>query len=223
LKESSSKETKIKVQDDLLKALSSFKLKKDKNGEGPVVQVSNVTPTIATEIRNKSAFLVMLTVVGIFLFLVFRFRSIAYGIGAAISLVHDLALVLSVYAIVDGFVPFATEFDQHLIAALLTILGYSINDTVIVFDRIREFLTSRRTDKDDTLMINSALNDTLSRTIITSSTVFVVCIILFLFGGDALKNFSFAMLIGVVIGTYSSLCIATPIVIDLTAKKKSKN
>jgi len=165
----------------------------------------------------------MLTVVGIFLFLVFRFRSIAYGIGAAISLVHDLALVLSVYAIVDGFVPFATEFDQHLIAALLTILGYSINDTVIVFDRIREFLTSRRTDKDDTLMINSALNDTLSRTIITSSTVFVVCIILFLFGGDALKNFSFAMLIGVLIGTYSSLCIATPIVIDLTAKKKSKN
>jgi SecD/SecF fusion protein len=223
LKESSSKETKIKVQEDLLKALSSFKLKKDKNGEGPVVQVSNVTPTIATEIRNKSAFLVMLTIVGIFLFLVFRFRSIAYGIGAAISLVHDLALVLSVYAIVDGLVPFSTEFDQHLIAALLTILGYSINDTVIVFDRIREFLTSRRTDKDDTLMINSALNDTLSRTIITSSTVFVVCIILFLFGGDALKNFSFAMLIGVVIGTYSSLCIATPIVIDLTSKKKSKN
>jgi SecD/SecF fusion protein len=223
LKESSSKETKMKVQEDLLKALSSFELKKDKNGDGPVVQVSNVTPTIATEIRNKSAFLVMLTVVGIFLFLVFRFRSIAYGIGAAISLVHDLALVLSVYAIVDGFVPFSTEFDQHLIAALLTILGYSINDTVIVFDRIREFLTSRRTDKDDTLMINSALNDTLSRTIITSSTVFVVCIILFLFGGDALKNFSFAMLIGVVIGTYSSLCIATPIVIDLTSKKKSKN
>ena len=195
----------------------------NKHGEGPVVQVSNVTPTIATEIRNKSAFLVMLTIVGIFLFLVFRFRSIAYGIGAAISLVHDLALVLSVYAIVDGFVPFSTEFDQHLIAALLTILGYSINDTVIVFDRIREFLTSRRTDKDDTFMINSALNDTLSRTIITSSTVFVVCIILFLFGGDALKNFSFAMLIGVVIGTYSSLCIATPIVVDLTSKKKSKN
>ena len=165
----------------------------------------------------------MLTIVGIFLFLVFRFRSIAYGIGAAISLVHDLALVLSVYAIVDGFVPFSTEFDQHLIAALLTILGYSINDTVIVFDRIREFLTSRRTDKDDTFMINSALNDTLSRTIITSSTVFVVCIILFLFGGDALKNFSFAMLIGVVIGTYSSLCIATPIVVELTSKKKSKN
>jgi len=107
-----------------------------------------------------------------------------------------------------------------LIAALLTLLGYSINDTVIVFDRIREFLTSKRSDKDDTTMINMALNDTLSRTIITSSTVFVVCIILFLFGGDALKNFSFAMLIGVVIGTYSSLCIATPIVVDITSKKK---
>ena len=216
----SGKESKAKVEADLLKALSGFDLIKNKDGEGPVLQVSNVTPTIATEIRNKSGFLVMLTVVGIFLFLVFRFRSIAYGIGAAISLVHDLALVLSVYAIVDGYVPFPTEFDQHLIAALLTLLGYSINDTVIVFDRIREFLTSKRSDKDDTVMINMALNDTLSRTIITSLTVFVVCVILFLFGGDALKNFSFAMLIGVVIGTYSSLCIATPIVVDITNKKK---
>jgi SecD/SecF fusion protein len=214
------KESKAKVEADLLKALSGFELIKNKDGEGPVLQVSNVTPTIATEIRNKSGFLVVLTVVGIFLFLVFRFRSIAYGIGAAISLIHDLALVLSVYAIVDGYVPFATEFDQHLIAALLTLLGYSINDTVIVFDRIREFLTSKRSDKDDTVMINMALNDTLSRTIITSLTVFVVCVILFLFGGDALKNFSFAMLIGVVIGTYSSLCIATPIVVDITNKKK---
>jgi len=215
-----SKESKAKVEADLLKSLSAFELIKNKKGEGPVLQVSNVTPTIATEIRNKSGFLVMLTVIGIFLFLVFRFRSLAYGIGAAISLVHDLALVLSVYAILDGVVPFPTEFDQHLIAALLTLLGYSINDTVIVFDRIREFLTSKRSDKDDTTMINMALNDTLSRTIITSSTVFVVCIILFLFGGDALKNFSFAMLIGVVIGTYSSLCIATPIVVDITSKKK---
>ncbi len=215
-----SKESKAKVETDLLKSLSEFELVKNKKGEGPVLQVSNVTPTIATEIRNKSGFLVMLTVVGIFLFLVFRFRNIAYGLGAAISLIHDLALVLSVYAIVDGYVPFPTEFDQHLIAALLTILGYSINDTVIVFDRIREFLTSRRSEKDDTAMINLALNDTLSRTIITSSTVFVVCIILFLFGGDALKNFSFAMLIGVIIGTYSSLCIATPIVVDITSKKK---
>ena len=137
-KESSSKETKIKVQDDLLKALSSFELKKDKNGEGPVVQVSNVTPTIATEIRNKSAFLVMLTIVGIFLFLVFRFRSIAYGIGAAISLVHDLALVLSVYAIVDGFVPFSTEFDQHLIGPLRRPkigLHFSLFFPVVLADR----------------------------------------------------------------------------------------
>ena len=216
------KETKGKVREDLLKALSGFELKTNKNGDGPILQVSNVTPTIATEIRNKSGVLVILTVVGIFLYLVLRFRSLAYGLGAAISLVHDLALVLSVYAILDGVVPFATEFDQHLIAALLTILGYSINDTVIVFDRIREFLTSKRSDKNDTVMINMALNDTLSRTIITSSTVFVVCIILFLFGGDALKNFSFAMLIGVVIGTYSSLCIATPIVVDLNNKKKNK-
>ncbi len=218
-----SKEGKLRVQEDLLAALSGFELGKGVNGEGPILQRSTVTPSIATEIRNSSGFLVLLTVVAIFLYLVMRFRSVAYGIGAAISLIHDLALVLAIYSLVDGVVPFATEFDQHLIAALLTILGYSINDTVIVFDRIREFLTSKRSNQDDKFMINMALNDTLSRTIITSSTVFVVCVILFLFGGDALKNFSFAMLIGVIVGTYSSLCIATPVVVDLLGKKKQKN
>jgi SecD/SecF fusion protein len=127
------------------------------------------------------------------------------------------------FAILDGVVPFPTDFDQHLIAALLTLLGYSINDTVIVFDRIREFLTNNKAERSDAKLINLAINDTLSRTIITAATVFVVVLILFLFGGDALKGFSLALLIGVVVGTYSSICIATPIVVDFSSKKKPNN
>jgi SecD/SecF fusion protein len=204
------------VRTAVLTALKGFKLV---DGD-PILSSSKVGAAIATSTRDKSAFLVILTVVGIFLYIVFRFRSIAYGMGATVALIHDVLVVLSFFAILDGVVPFPTDFDQNLIAALLTLLGYSINDTVIVFDRIREFLTSKRVDRNDEALINTAINDTLSRTIITSATVFVVVLILFLFGGDALKGFSLALLIGVVVGTYSSICIATPIVVDFSSKKK---
>lgn len=204
------------VRADVLGALKGF----DMVGEDPVMSTSKVGAAIATSTRDKSAFLVILTVVGIFLYIVFRFRSVAYGMGATIALLHDVLVVLSMFAILDGVVPFPTDFDQHLIAALLTLLGYSINDTVIVFDRIREFLTNNKGERSDAKLINLAINDTLSRTIITSATVFVVVLILFLFGGDALKGFSLALLIGVIVGTYSSICIATPIVVDFSTKKK---
>ena len=204
------------VRADVLGALKGFEM----TGEDPVLSTSKVGAAIATSTRDKSAFLVILTVVGIFLYIVFRFRSVAYGMGATIALIHDVLVVLSMFAILDGVVPFPTDFDQHLIAALLTLLGYSINDTVIVFDRIREFLTNNKGERSDARLINLAINDTLSRTIITSATVFVVVLILFLFGGDALKGFSLALLIGVVVGTYSSICIATPIVVDFSTKKK---
>jgi SecD/SecF fusion protein len=166
---------------------------------------------------------VILAIVGIFLYIVLRFRSVAYGLGATIALIHDVLVVLSAFAILDGLMPFPTEFDQHLIAALLTLLGYSINDTVIVFDRIRESLATSRANNNDEGLINEAINSTLSRTVVTSATVFFVLIILFLFGGDALKGFSMALLIGVIAGTYSSICIATPIVVDFSSKKKQNN
>jgi len=209
-------EARDSVRADVLGALKGFEM----TGEDPVLSTSKVGAAIATSTRDKSAFLVILTVVGIFLYIVFRFRSVAYGMGATIALIHDVLVVLSMFAILDGVVPFPTDFDQHLIAALLTLLGYSINDTVIVFDRIREFLTNNKGERSDARLINLAINDTLSRTIITSATVFVVVLILFLFGGDALKGFSLALLIGVVVGTYSSICIATPIVVDFSTKKK---
>lgn len=215
------KAARDQVETDVLNALKGFDLQNVADTGTPVLSRSSVGAAIATSTRNKSAVLVMLAIIGIFVYIVFRFRSVSYGIGATIALIHDVIVVLSIFAILDGMVPFPTDFDQNLIAALLTLVGYSINDTVIVFDRIREYLNERRGDRNDKNLINMAINDTLSRTIITASTVFFVLLILFGFGGDALKGFSLALLVGVVVGTYSSICIATPIVVDMSIGKKS--
>ena len=212
-------EARDSIRAAVLKALTPF----ESPNADKILQTSKVGAAIATSTRDKSAFLVLLTVIGIFLYIVFRFRSVAYGLGATVALVNDVLVVLAVFALLDGVVPFPTDFDQHLIAALLTVVGYSVNDTVIVFDRIREFLSNNKAERSDAKLINSAINETLSRTIITSATVFTVVLILFLFGGDALKGFSLAMLVGVLVGTYSSICIATPIVVDFASKKKPNN
>ncbi|MCC7051427.1 MAG: protein translocase subunit SecDF, partial [Bacteroidia bacterium] len=128
-------------------------------------------------------------------------------------------LILSVFALLNKVVPFTLEIDQHFIAALLTVMGYSMTDTVVVFDRIREFLRINKktsmNQEEKRHIINDALNNTLSRTLITSLTIFLVLLAIFIFGGEVIRGFSFTLLIGVVIGTYSSLCIATPIVVDL--------
>jgi SecD/SecF fusion protein len=128
--------------------------------------------------------------------------------------------MLSFYSILNGILPFAMEVDQNFIAAVLTIIGFSINDTVVVFDRIREFLGTHHHENNKKLVINNALNNTLNRTIITSLTVFMVTFVLFLFGGEVIKGFTFALLVGIVFGTYSSLAIATPIVVDFDKKNK---
>jgi SecD/SecF fusion protein len=130
-------------------------------------------------------------------------------------------MVFAIFALLDGIVPFALEIDQNFIGAILTIIGYSINDTVVIFDRIRENFTEYRSETDKGKLINIAINQTLSRTIMTSVTVFVVVLVLLLFGGVALKGFSLALLIGVVMGSYSTIFIASPIVLDLFKKDKS--
>ena len=209
-------EARDSIRAAVLGALKGF----ETTAPDKILSTSKVGAAIATSTRDKSAFLVLLTVIGIFIYIVFRFRSVAYGLGATVALINDVLVVLAVFALLDGVVPFPTDFDQHLIAALLTVVGYSVNDTVIVFDRIREFLTKNKAERSDAKLINTAINETLSRTIITSATVFTVVLILFLFGGDALKGFSLAMLVGVIVGTYSSICIATPIVVDFASKKK---
>jgi SecD/SecF fusion protein len=136
-----------------------------------------------------------------------------------IATAHDSLLVLSFFSLFKDILPFSLDIDQAFIAALLTVIGYSINDTVVVFDRIREFLELHHAKTDDPKeVINHAINNTLSRTIITAFTVVLILVILFIFGGDVIRGFSFALLIGVIFGTYSSICVATPVIIDFGKK-----
>ncbi len=188
-------------------------------------QMSSVKigPTIANELIAKSIIVIVVSCILMFLYILFRFRKWQYGLGAVAALAHDVLIILSCYTIFDGILPFPLEMDQHFIAAILTVMGYSMTDTVVVFDRIREFLAAQGKNlgnMDKTSTINYALNSTLSRTINTSMITFFVLLSIFIFGGETIRGFSFALLIGIVIGTYSSLCIATPIVVDLDRRKE---
>jgi SecD/SecF fusion protein len=188
-----------------------------------VVGQQKVGPTIATTILGKAYLSVLISCLVMFIYIVVRFRKWQYGLGAVVALFHDVAVVLSFYTIFDGLLPFSLEIDQHFIAAILTVMGYTMTETVVVFDRIREKLAeSGKTDatgEERNSLINYALNSTLSRTILTSLTIFFVLLVIFIFGGEVIRGFIFALLIGRVIGTYSSLCISTPIVVDFDRKK----
>ena len=184
-----------------------------------------VTPTIASDIITSAVYAVLFSCLVMFIYILVRFKKWQYGLGAVIALFHDVLLVLSFYTILDGVLPFPLEIGQDFIAAILTVMGYTMTETVIVFDRIRERLAEAGKDdmygEERNKLINFALNSTLSRTILTSLSVFFVLIVIFIFGGDSIRGFIFALLIGRIIGTYSSLCISTPIVIDLSNDEKS--
>jgi SecD/SecF fusion protein len=184
-----------------------------------VMSSQKVGETVSRDIRSKAIWAVLLSCLVMFVFIFIRFKKWTYGLGAVVALFHDVLIVLSVYIIFDGILPFSLEITQDFIAAILTVMSYSMTDTVVVFDRIREYLTERNKSELDKhekeSVINYALNSTLSRTINTSLTIFFVLLAIFIFGGETIRGFSFALLIGIVIGTYSSICIATPIVIDL--------
>ena len=176
-----------------------------------------VGATIADDIKKDSMKAMGLSLIVIFLYIFVRFRKWQFGLGAVVALLHDTLIVMSVFAIA-GALGYSFEIDQVFIAAILTIIGYSINDTVIVFDRIRENL-GLHTTTDRSKVFNEAINSTLNRTVITSLTTLVVVLVLFIFGGAVLRGFSFALLVGVMIGTYSSIFIAAPVVVDLDTKK----
>jgi SecD/SecF fusion protein len=192
-----------------------------KLGNYEILSSSKVGPTIANDIKTASIWATIIALLGIGLYIMIRFRKWQYALGATIALAHDVLVVLGVYSLLDGVLPFTMEVDQAFIAAILTVIGFSINDTVVVFDRVREYLNIHHHTTDKKSIINMALNKTLSRTVITSITVLIVALVLFIFGGEVIKGFTFALLVGIVIGTYSSIGIATPIVIDLE-KKASK-
>lgn len=178
-----------------------------------------VLPTISDDLKTGAMTATALSLLAIFLYILLRFRKWQYSLGTLLSLLHDVALTLVVFSFFKGKVPFALEIDQHFIAAVLTVIGFSMNDTVIVFDRIREYFR-KSPNEDKVSVINRAINDTLSRTIMTSLTVFITLLILFVFGGEATRGFAFAMLIGVFTGTYSSIFVAAPILVDLDKSNK---
>ena len=184
-----------------------------------VVSSSKVGPTIADDITKSSYKAGLFALAFIFLYILLRFSKWEFSVGAISALFHDVLVTLGLFSILWGIAPWSMEIDQAFIAALLTVIGYSINDTVVVFDRIREY-TNTYTGKSKEEVINLAINSTVSRTVITSLTTLFVVLILFVFGGGSIKGFSFALLIGVIVGTYSSIFVATPILSDLLKGKQ---
>lgn len=182
-----------------------------------VLQSSKVGAAISADIKTNSFWAVLGAMLVVGLYLVISFRKWQYSLGAIAAVVHDVIFVLGIYSLLYKYMPFHMEMDQHFIAAILTVIGYSMNDTVIVFDRIREFLAGNRKGhfKD---VVNASINTTLSRTLNTSLTMIMVLLIMFIFGGDSIRGFIFAMLIGIIVGTYSSLFIATPVLVDTMGK-----
>lgn len=177
-----------------------------------------VKATIAEGLKKSAFWTVLFAIIIISSYILIRFRKWQFSLGAMIATLHDALMVLSFFSIFKNFIPFL-DIDQSFIAAILTVIGYSINDTVVVFDRIREFLSLHHSKTDDPKeVINHAINKTLSRTIITALTVLFVLIVLFIFGGEVIRGFSFALLVGVCFGTYSSICIATPVIVDFGKK-----
>jgi SecD/SecF fusion protein len=183
-----------------------------------VVAYRQVGPTVADDIANSAVWAILFSLLGIFMYLLVRFNRWQYSLGAVVALMHDVVLVLGAFALFDGVLPFSMEVDQAFIAAILTVIGYSINDTVVVFDRIREYLAEHKGARADRGVINYALNSTLSRTFNTSWTTIIVLLVIFIFGGEVLRGFIFAILLGIVVGTYSSLFVASPILYDATPK-----
>lgn len=186
-----------------------------------IVSSDKVGPSVAHDIKVNSIIAVLFSLLAIALYIILRFKKWQWGVGGVVSLAHDAILTIGVFSLLHGFLPFNLEVDQSFIAAILTIIGYSINDTVVIFDRIREYHTlyPKRTMKDN---INNAINSTLARTVNTAGTTFVVLLAIFLFGGEVIRGFIFALLFGVVIGTFSSVFVATPVAYDMMMRKIKK-
>ena len=186
-------------------------------GSNPtVVKTDIVGPRFADDLKQGALYSVLGSLLVIFIYILIRFEW-RFGMGAVVALFHDVLITLGVFSLLRGVLPFSLQIDQTIIAAFLTIVGYSINDTVVVFDRIREYSNLFKTETYSNL-VNRSINNTLSRTIITSGTTLLVVAVLFIFGGEVLRGFAFALLLGIGIGTYSSIFVASPVVVELRAR-----
>jgi SecD/SecF fusion protein len=215
----SDEKANTKVKDKLIEGLENCTSKMGKYEIEPESRF--VSSTVSNELISSSSIAIILSLVIIFAYILLRFGSWQYSLSAILALAHDVIIVLGLFALFNGILPFNMDVDQAFIAAILTVIGYSINDTVVVFDRIREDLSWKK-DADFYGEINGAMNSTLSRTLNTSFTTFITLFVIFLFGGAAIKGFVFALLIGIVVGTYSSILVASPLLVDLTKKIKVK-
>jgi SecD/SecF fusion protein len=186
------------------------------NEDVGVLKYRKVGPTIADDIKKNAVWAVVGSLAVVFLYILLRFRKWQFSLGAVTAVFHDVLLVLGIFSLTSNIMPFSMEIDQAFIAAILTVIGYSLNDTVVVFDRIREIIAEKGWRAGDNT--NLALNSTLSRTLNTSLTTLVVLLSIFVFGGESLRGFMFAMIVGVVVGTYSSVFIATPVMFDTLRK-----
>jgi len=203
------------VQSTIGSTLASFLA----DNPSDIIKTDSVGPRFAEDLKSSAAQSVIYAIVIIFIYILIRFRNWTFSAGAVAALIHDVVITLGIFTLLSDVVNFSLLIDQNIIAAFLTIVGYSLNDTVVVYDRIRE---NSMVHKGMELlpMVNKSLNDTLSRTIITSLTTLFVVLVLFIFGGEVLKGLSFALIIGVVLGTYSSLFVASPLVLELDRRSK---
>ena len=185
-----------------------------------VVKTDIVGPRFADDLKEGAIYAVLGSLLVIFLYILLRFEW-RFGVGAVAALFHDVLITLGIFSLLQGVMPFSLQIDQAIIAAFLTIVGYSLNDTVVIFDRIREFTNLFKTDPYPNV-VNRSVNTTLSRTLVTSGTTLLVVATLFIFGGEVLRGFAFALIIGIMIGTYSSVFVATPVVVELQARQARK-
>ena len=199
-------------------SLATF-IDRDNHTGGSIISSQKVGPSIADDIKTSAVWSVVLALIAIGFYILLRFRNIAYSVGSVVALTSDTIMIIGAYSLLWGFVPFSLEIDQTFIGAILTAIGYSINDKVVIFDRVREFfgLYPKRNKRQ---LFNDSLNTTLARTINTSLSTLIVLLCIFILGGDSIRSFAFAMILGVIIGTLSSLFIASPIAYTMLSKKK---
>ncbi len=224
-------EVDTEVEKQLFTSLSSFLpdglsyeafAKSSEDKEVGKMEYYMVGPTIADDIKKSALYAVLGSLIVVFLYILLRFRRWQFSLGAVAAVFHDVLLVLGVFAVFKNIMPFDMEIDQNFIAAILTVIGYSLNDTVVVFDRIREYIKEHGSTRGFFKLINQALNSTLSRTLNTSVTTLIVLMAIFFLGAPSIRGLMFALIVGVVVGTYSSLFIATPVMFDTVQKKGLK-
>jgi SecD/SecF fusion protein len=204
-----------------LKPLLKANVSQEKFISENIKSSSKVGPTVADDIKTSAVWAILFAIFGIGLYILIRFREWGYTLGAVISLAHDVVITMGIFSLLWGFLPFSMEIDQSFIAAILTVLGYSINDTVINYDRIRENV-GLYPKRDRVDIINDSVNQMLGRTFSTTFTVIITLIAMFVFGGDSIRGFIFAMLFGIFIGVYSSVFIASPVTVEMDRLVKGR-